>query len=190
MQAKRTLDSLGTTPRSRHGCRGFQGRRPSPCTLDDRGRLAPLAGRGAGGSGWGPLSAPSGGLDWCLWLFSAQAVELPRSGGCRAGARSAGGGPKARRSRRGACPPRGGAALRGSSTGRGRRRTLKTLKVKKPRARVTGSENRRKANGHNDLQNRVVCETTIGRCVKPRVYPQKKVCETTCPSTDRRGLGV
>ena len=63
MQAKRTLDSLGTTPRSRHGCRGFQGRRPSPCTLDDRGRLAPLAGRGAGGSGWGPLSAPFGGLD-------------------------------------------------------------------------------------------------------------------------------
>ena len=70
------------------------------------------------------------------------------------------------------------------------RETLKTLKVKKPRARVTGSENRRKANGHNDLQNRVVCETTIGRCVKPRAYPQKKVCETTCPSTDRRGLGV
>ena len=54
VQAKRTLDALGTTPRSRHGCRGFQGRRPSPCTLDDRGRLAPLARRGAGGSGRGP----------------------------------------------------------------------------------------------------------------------------------------
>ena len=57
------------------------------------------------------------------------------------------------------------------------------IKLKTARARVTGSENRRKALLDKALQNRLVCETTIVRCVKHRVYPQKKVCETPCPST-------
>jgi hypothetical protein len=30
----------------------------------------------------------------------------------------------------------------------------------------------------------LVAETTCHRSLKPRVYPQDKVAETTCPSTD------
>lgn len=50
IEAKRTLDALGTTPRFPSGGQEKQAKRRAACTLDDRGRLAPLpSGKGRGG---------------------------------------------------------------------------------------------------------------------------------------------
>jgi hypothetical protein len=50
MAAQRPLMGIEAKDAHRLRCRGFRPK-AAPCISDDRGRLAPLAGRGAGGSG-------------------------------------------------------------------------------------------------------------------------------------------
>ena len=85
--------------------------------------------------------APSGPLWGPRYAGERVARGVQRSetpGGCREGARSAGGGPlAARRSRRGRSPQEAARALSATA--------LKIYKVKKSRARVTAVDNARKA---------------------------------------------
>ena len=165
------------------GVGGFKavGRPPAPLTTE--GDSLPSQGEGRGGVGGGLYLPPLGASIDAFGCSVFRRSSCHGLGGCRAGARSAGGGPKARRSRRGACPPRGGAALRGSSTGRGRRKTLKTLKVKKPRARVTRREKWPKPLIFQRLFLPAVGESTIGLWVIAQVHPQQNVGDSTSPST-------
>lgn len=69
IEAKRPLDALGTTQRSPSGGQEKQAKRRAACTLDDRGRLAPLP-SGKGRGGWERVAH-------LVRLFSAQAVAGP-----------------------------------------------------------------------------------------------------------------